>query len=84
MNDPNDSTNTSDSDSDSASSTFLEFCEKVRNNDPFILPEPGRDFRIRYLDENEDMELAGALLENSNITYLRLATKKYEKLSEAW
>jgi hypothetical protein len=54
------------------SSTFLEFCVKVRNNDPSILPELGKPFRIRPLSEREHMELADALLENTSVTYLQL------------
>jgi Ran GTPase-activating protein (RanGAP) involved in mRNA processing and transport len=78
MSDPNDSTSTDDV---ALSSTFLEFCAKVRNNDPSILPEPGEPFNIRQLGEKEDMELADALLENTNVTYLELETGKYTKSS---
>ncbi len=47
---------------------FLEFCGKVRNNAPSILPEPGDPFRIRNLpSEKQDIELAGALLENTSV-----------------
>jgi hypothetical protein len=67
------------------SSTFLEFCVKVRNNDPSILPsilpKIGMPFKIRSLSEREDVELADALLENSNVTYLELETAKYTKSS---
>jgi hypothetical protein len=63
------------------SSTFLEFCVKVRNNDPSILPELGKPFRIRRLSEREDMELAHALLENKSVKYLSLDTEKYTKSS---
>jgi Ran GTPase-activating protein (RanGAP) involved in mRNA processing and transport len=63
------------------SSAFLEFCVKVRNNDPFILPAPGEPLRIRRLSENEGMELADALLENTNVTDLELETGKYTKSS---
>jgi hypothetical protein len=63
------------------SSTFLEFCVKVRNNDPSILPEVGYPFRIRKLSEGEGMELADALLENNSVTYLLLGTEKYTKSS---
>jgi Leucine-rich repeat (LRR) protein len=63
-------------------STFIDFCAKVRSNDPSILPEPGEPFRICCLIEKEDMELADALLENSNVTYLELeATSLYTKSS---
>jgi Leucine-rich repeat (LRR) protein len=73
MSDPNDST--------TLSSIFLEFCAKVRNSDPSILPAPGEPFTIRDLSEKEDMELADALLENTNITYLQMGTclGKYTK-----
>jgi Ran GTPase-activating protein (RanGAP) involved in mRNA processing and transport len=65
------------------SSAFLEFCTKVRNNDPFILPELGDDepLRIYRLSENEGMELADALLENTNVTYLELEMEHHTKCS---
>jgi hypothetical protein len=64
------------------SSTFLEFCAKVRNNDPSILPELGKPFNIRHnLDEKEHMALADALLENTSITYLEFGTSMYTKSS---
>jgi hypothetical protein len=63
------------------SSTFLDFCVKVRTDDTSVLPEPGKPFKIRHLSEKEDMELADALLENNSVVYLELETKKvYEKL----
>jgi hypothetical protein len=37
-----------------ATVVFLEFCNKLRNNDPTILPKPGEPFRIRNLSENEE------------------------------
>jgi hypothetical protein len=61
------------------SSTFLDFCAKVRNNDPSILPPPGNPFSIRQLSEKEGMELADALLENNSVTYLELNTATYTK-----
>jgi Leucine-rich repeat (LRR) protein len=77
MSDPNDST----SDGVSRSSAFLEFCDKVRNNDPYILPE-GWPLRIRNtVCEEEDIQLAAALQENANVTYLELHTAKYTKSS---
>jgi hypothetical protein len=67
------------------SSTFLEFCAKVRNNDPSILPdlcrEHGRHFDISRLSENEDIELADALMENTSVTSLELKTESYTKSS---
>jgi Leucine-rich repeat (LRR) protein len=54
------------------SSKFLEFCAKVRNNDPSILPEAGKPFKIPPLTEKEAMELADALVENTSVTYLEL------------
>jgi Ran GTPase-activating protein (RanGAP) involved in mRNA processing and transport len=60
---------------------FLEFCEKVRNNDPSILPGLSVPFRIRDLSEKEHIELADALLENTNVTYLLLDTDYYTKNS---
>jgi Ran GTPase-activating protein (RanGAP) involved in mRNA processing and transport len=63
------------------SSAFLEFCNKVRTDDPSILPEPDQPLRIRRLSEKEDIELADAFLENTNVTYLELGTEKYTKSS---
>jgi hypothetical protein len=63
------------------SSTFLEFCVKVRNNDPSILPELGKPFNIRRICEREYMELADALLENTSVTYQQLMMKNYTKSS---
>jgi Leucine-rich repeat (LRR) protein len=57
------------------SSVFLEFCAKVRTNDPSILPEPGQPFQIRLLSEKEVIELADALLVNASVTYLQLETE---------
>jgi Ran GTPase-activating protein (RanGAP) involved in mRNA processing and transport len=65
------------------SPTFLEFCDKVRNNDPSILPEAGRPFKIRRMCEREGIELAGALLENTCVTYLELEMSKYTASSAA-
>jgi Ran GTPase-activating protein (RanGAP) involved in mRNA processing and transport len=80
MSDPNDSTSTGDD--DSLSPEFLEFCANVRNNDPSVLPEFGRPFRIVCRSgEKEDIELADALLENNNVKYLELHTTKYRNLS---
>jgi hypothetical protein len=74
-------TGTIDDDKALLSSSFLEFCAKVRNNDPSILPAIGRPFRICDLSEREHMELADALLENNCVTYLQLKIKKYTKSS---
>jgi hypothetical protein len=60
---------------------FLEFCTKVRNNDPSILPAPGQPLRTRDMGERERLELADALLENTNVTYLELATRNYTTCS---
>jgi hypothetical protein len=82
-----DSTSGTDEDEDGRtllSSAFLEFCVKVRNNDPSILPELGDDepLRIRHdLSEKEGIELADALLENTNVTYLQLEMEHYTKCS---
>ncbi len=90
MNDPNDSTSSDDdvsidstnTDDDVAISlTFLEFCAKVRKDDPSILPEPGEYFEIRQSCEREGLELADALLENTSVTYLELGTGPYTKSS---
>jgi hypothetical protein len=79
MSDLNDST--SSGDGVSLSSVFLEICVKVRKNDPSILPEPGEPLRILHLTEKEDTELADALLENNNVTYLQLGTEMCTKSS---
>jgi hypothetical protein len=80
MSDPNESTSTDNG--VPLSSSFLEFCAKVRNNHPSIQSEPDRPFKIRpYLSEKEGMELADALLENTSVTYLELGTKTYTKCS---
>jgi hypothetical protein len=87
MSDTDDSTSTGDgesddtSDGDSVPSPFLEFCAKVRSNGPSILPKPGEPFNIRHwqMDEKEHIELADALLENTNVTYLELKTSEYMK-----
>jgi hypothetical protein len=79
MSDPNDSTSTGDD--APLSPDFLAFCAKVRNNDPSIMPELGRPFEIRPLNENEDIELAAALLQNTNVTNLELYTAKYTNVS---
>jgi Ran GTPase-activating protein (RanGAP) involved in mRNA processing and transport len=76
MSDPNDSTC---SNGVPVSSTFLEFCAKMRKDDPSILPEPGKHLKIRQLGEREGLELADALLENTNITSLELGKANYTK-----
>jgi Ran GTPase-activating protein (RanGAP) involved in mRNA processing and transport len=70
MSDPNDSASTDGG--APLSSTFLDFCIKVRKDDPSILPELGMPLKIRDLSEKEYTELADALLENTNVTYLQL------------
>jgi hypothetical protein len=61
------------------SSTFLEFCAKVRGNDLSILPAAGKPLRIRHLSEK--VELADALLENNSVTYLELEARNFTKSS---
>jgi hypothetical protein len=63
------------------SSIFLDFCSKVRKDDPSILPDPGKPFKIRHhhLSEKEGIELADALLENNSVTYLDFETEMYTK-----
>jgi hypothetical protein len=51
---------------------FLEFCAKVRENDPSIMPEAGKPFKIPHLTEKEATELADALMESISVTYLEL------------
>jgi hypothetical protein len=75
----NDSTGTIDNGRALLSSTFLDICVKVRNNDPTILQELGEPFNIRCVCERERIELADALLENTSVTYLELARQKYTK-----
>jgi Leucine-rich repeat (LRR) protein len=80
MSDPNDTTSTGDG--VPLSSTFLEVCAKVRNNDPSILPESGMSFNILDMREAEYIKLADALLENTNVTHLGLGTaNNYTKRS---
>ncbi len=85
MSDPYESTSTGDG--VPFSSTFLEFCAKVRNSDPSILPGLGEPSRIGqpsnnnlHLSDREHMELADALLGNTNVTYIELETGKYTKV----
>jgi hypothetical protein len=59
--------------------TFNDFCVKVRNNDPSIMPEVGEPFAIEHLGEKQYVDLADALLENKSVTYLRLETSTYMK-----
>jgi hypothetical protein len=79
MSDPNDSTSTDDG--IPLSLTFLEFCAKVRKDDPSILPEVGKPVKIRSIYEREGIELSDALLENKSVTYLELETEDYTKKS---
>jgi hypothetical protein len=79
MSDPNDSTSTGDG--LPLSSTFLEFCAKVRKDDPSILQELGKPFNVRQLSEREDNELSDALLKNNSVTHLEFDTGKYTKSS---
>jgi hypothetical protein len=81
MSDLNDSTGTIEDGRTLLSPSFLEFCDKVRNNDPSILPELGEPFNIRRMCEREGIELADALLENTNVTYLELHLDKNTKSS---
>jgi hypothetical protein len=60
---------------------FLEFCTKVRNNDLSVLPAPGEPLRTRDMGERERLELADALLENTNVTYLELEMEHHTKCS---
>jgi hypothetical protein len=77
MSDPNGSTSTGAC--APLSSTFLEFCAKVRKDDPSILPEPGKPSKIRPLCERAGIELSNALLENKSVTYLELETENCTK-----
>jgi Ran GTPase-activating protein (RanGAP) involved in mRNA processing and transport len=63
------------------SSTFLDFCSKVRNNDPSIFPNCGTSFKIRPMCEREGIELADALLESTSVTYLELEMEHHTKSS---
>jgi hypothetical protein len=78
MSDQNHSTSTGDG--APLSSKFLEFCVKMRNSDPSILPEPDAPLRLRLLSKKEDMELADALLDNT-ASRLELKTDYYTKSS---
>jgi Ran GTPase-activating protein (RanGAP) involved in mRNA processing and transport len=79
MSDPDDSR--SNGDGVPLSSHFLEFCAKLRKDDRFILPAPCEPSRIALLSEKENIELAAALLENTNVTRLELETEKHTKSS---
>jgi hypothetical protein len=83
MSDPNDSMVLSTIEDSRAllSPIFLEFCTKVRNNDLSVLPAPGEPLRTRDMSERERLELADALLENTNVTYLKLEMLHYTKCS---
>jgi Ran GTPase-activating protein (RanGAP) involved in mRNA processing and transport len=61
--------------------TFLEFCVKVRKNDPSILPELGSPFKILSMCKRQHIELADALLENTSVTYLELESEHYTEFS---
>jgi hypothetical protein len=80
MSDPNDDS-TSTNNRFPLSSAFLEFCAKVRNNHPSILPEPGGPFKFRPLSKKENIEIADALLESTSVTFLELGTDNYKKSS---
>jgi Ran GTPase-activating protein (RanGAP) involved in mRNA processing and transport len=81
MSDPNESTSTGDDGTALLSSACLELCAKLRHNDPSILPAVGQSLVIRNLSEREEMELADALLENTNVKYLDLQTENYTESS---
>ena len=53
----------------------------MRKDNPSILPKSGQTLTIRQLRETEGIELADALLENTNVTYLELETENYTKCS---
>jgi hypothetical protein len=72
MSDPNASTG-------GLSSTLLELCAKVRNDDTYVLPEPGKPFRILHLSEKAGLELGNALRKNTTFTHLELTTCRYTK-----
>jgi hypothetical protein len=84
MSDPNESMSTgNDGTRALLSSSFLEFCAKVRHSDPSILPKSGAPLVIRTdWSEKEHMELADALLENTNVTSLELDTHNYHNYIE--
>jgi hypothetical protein len=60
--------------------SFLKFCAKVRRDDPSILPEPREPLRIRHLSQNEHMEFADTLLENTKSSAEAMA--KYRRTSK--
>lgn len=57
-------------------STFAPRCETAIFS---VLPESGKPFKIRRICEREGLELADALLQNTNITYLQFGTATYTK-----
>jgi Ran GTPase-activating protein (RanGAP) involved in mRNA processing and transport len=55
------------------SSTFLDFCTKLRDDDPTVLPSADMPFRIRCgLSETEHIGLSDALLESRAVKRLEL------------
>jgi hypothetical protein len=79
MSDPDDSRSTDDG--VPLSSHFLEFCAKLRRDDRFILPAPGERSRTVILSEKENIELADALMENTNVTHLQLETENHTTIT---
>jgi Ran GTPase-activating protein (RanGAP) involved in mRNA processing and transport len=58
---------------------LLDFCDKVRNNDPSILPSVGTPFSVGLMREKNALKLADALLENTSVTYIKLQAETYTK-----
>jgi Ran GTPase-activating protein (RanGAP) involved in mRNA processing and transport len=62
----------------SVSSTFLECCQRLRADDPTVLPRIGAPFVInRRLNERESILLTNSLLKNTNVQSLALNVDHY-------
>jgi hypothetical protein len=86
MSDPYDSTSTIDDDDVSLSSTFLECCVKVRNNDPSILLAPNLQTLVltdRTLGSAGLAELAPALYRNTSIKVLDMSNNYLNDIESA-
>jgi hypothetical protein len=62
---------------------FLEFCAQVRRDDPSFCQKLASlsGLNTTFKRERKDIELADALLENTNVTYLELRTAANTKCS---
>jgi Ran GTPase-activating protein (RanGAP) involved in mRNA processing and transport len=69
-------------DSASTSPTFREYCDKLRANDPTVLPRDNFPFKIGpLLSEREHIELADALTQNTLIERIFMELDDYTERS---